>query len=723
MIRFEDILEKVERYHPEADLELLRRAYIFSAREHRGQVRMSGEPYLVHPLEVAGLLADMKLDVVTVSAGLLHDTVEDSLTTIEQIEQYFGPEIARIVNGVTKISQITVASREEAQAESLRKMVLAMVDDVRVILVKLADRLHNMRTLGYLPRDKQVRIARETLEVYAPIAHRLGMGRIRGELEDLAFQYLLPEDYHRLKEAVDKKRPALEATLEVMKKEIRARLDAERIPVIAVEGRVKRLYSIFQKMRRKKVTLDEIYDLVAVRIITTSVRDCYAALGVIHQAWPPIPGRFRDWIATPRENMYQSLHTSVLGQDGVPLEIQIRTEQMHRIAEEGIAAHWKYKEGKLGEHVEDRAFAWLRRLLDEQQETRDAREFLENLKLDLYPTEVFAFTPKGKVIELPRGATPVDFAYAIHTEVGHTCTGAKVNGRIVPLRYQIRNGDVVEIITTAGHHPSRDWLSFVKTNRARTKIRKWLSEAERREAIELGKRLLEREAEKFHLSLKKLTSNGELEKIAPDYGYQKLDDLYAAVGYGKVSPRGVIIRFVPPEVIAEVEEKPPTKIAEVTERVKKALGLRDAAIRVKGMDDLMVYRARCCNPIRGEEIIGYITRGKGVAVHARRCTNVPGLMVNRERIIPVEWMKGGDQEPYAVPLHVTVEDRPGVLAEITSAIASIKTNIRDARARTTPDGRGEIRITVEIFDLKHLQRIIAAIKAVEGVIDVERAER
>ena len=723
VIRFEDILEKVERYHPEADLELLRRAYIFSAREHRGQVRMSGEPYLVHPLEVAGVLADMKLDVVTVSAGLLHDTVEDSLTTIEHIEQYFGPEIARIVNGVTKISQITVASREEAQAESLRKMVLAMVDDVRVILVKLADRLHNMRTLGYLPRDKQVRIARETLEVYAPIAHRLGMGRIRGELEDLAFQYLSPEDYHRLKEAVDKKRPALEATLEAMKKEIRARLDAERIPVIAVEGRVKRLYSIFQKMRRKKVTLDEIYDLVAVRIITSSVRECYAALGVIHQAWPPIPGRFRDWIATPRENMYQSLHTSVLGQDGLPLEIQIRTEQMHHIAEEGIAAHWKYKEGKLGEHVEDRAFAWLRRLLDEQQETRDAREFLEDLKLDLYPTEVFAFTPKGKVIELPRGATPVDFAYAIHTEVGHTCTGAKVNGRIVPLRYQIRNGDVVEIITTAGHHPSRDWLSFVKTNRARTKIRKWLSEAERREAIELGKRLLEKEAEKFHLSLKKLTGNGELEKIAPDYGYQKLDDLYAAVGYGKVSPRGVIIRFVPPEVIAEVEEKPPTKIAEVTERVKKALGLRDTAIRVKGMDDLMVYRARCCNPIRGEEIVGYITRGKGVAVHARRCTNVPGLMVNRERIIPVEWMKGSDQEPYAVPLHVTVEDRPGVLAEITSAIASIKTNIRDARARTTPDRRGEIRITVEIFDLKHLERIIGAIKAVEGVIDVERAER
>jgi len=723
VIRFEDILEKVERYHPDADFELLRRAYIFSAREHRGQVRMSGEPYLVHPLEVAALLADMKLDVVTVSAGLLHDTVEDSLTTIEDLERYFGPDIARIVNGVTKIGQITVASREEAQAESLRKMVLAMVDDVRVILVKLADRLHNMRTLGYLSREKQMRIARETLEVYAPIAHRLGMGRIRGELEDLAFQYLLPEDYQRLKEAVDKKRPTLEASLETMKKEIRTKLEAERIPLLAVEGRVKRLYSIFQKMRRKKVTLDEIYDLVAVRIILQTVRDCYAALGVIHQTWPPIPGRFRDWIATPRENMYQSLHTSVLGQEGLPLEIQIRTEQMHRIAEEGIAAHWKYKEGKLGEHVEDRTFAWLRRLLDEQQDTRDAREFLEDLTLDLYPTEVFAFTPKGKVIELPRGATPVDFAYAIHTEVGHACTGARVNGRIVPLRYQIRNGDVVEIITTAGHHPSRDWLSFVKTNRARSKIRKWLSEAERREAIELGRRLLEKEAEKFHLSLKKLTGNGGLEKIAPDYGYQKVDDLYAAIGYGKVSPRGVLTRFVPPDVIAQVEEKPPTRIAEVTERVKKALGLGETALRVKGMDDLMVYRARCCNPIRGEEIVGYITRGKGVAVHAKRCSNVPGLMVNRERIIPVEWMKGSGQEPYAVPLLVIVEDRQGVLAGIASAIAQIKTNIRDARARTTPDGRGEIKVTVEIFDLTHLERVIRAIKAVEGVIDVERMER
>ncbi len=723
MIRFEDILEKVERYHPGADLELLRRAYIFSAREHRGQVRLTGEPYLVHPLEVANILADQRLDVVTVSAGLLHDVIEDCGVTLEELQYYFGPEIARIVNGVTKIGQIAFASREEAQAESLRKMVLAMVDDVRVILVKLADRLHNMRTLDPLPREKQKRIAQETLDVFAPIAHRLGMGRLRGELEDLAFKYLYPEDYRRLKDSVDRKRPHLEAQLEELKAQIRARLEAEGIPVIAIEGRVKRLYSIFQKMRRKKVSLDQIYDLMAVRVILQSVRDCYAALGIIHQTWNPIPGRFRDWIATPRENMYQSLHTSVISETGHSFEVQIRTEEMHRVAEEGIAAHWKYKEGKLGEQAEDKMIAWLRRLLDEQQEARDAREFLEDLKLDLSPTEVFAFTPKGKVIELPQGATPIDFAYAIHTEIGHHCAGAKVNGRLVSLRYQIRTGDVVEILTSPNQRPSRDWLRFVKTHRARTKIRRWLREQEHRQAMELGRRLLEREAEKLRLKIKDLIGDSELEKIAPDHGYQKSEDLLAAIGYGKVSARSVLARFVPADALIELEEKPKSKLTEVTERVKRALGLREAPVRVRGIEDLVIYRARCCNPIRGEEIIGYITRGKGVAVHARRCSNVPALLVNRERIVEVEWTRGEESEPYAVALYVVVEDRPGILAGITSAIANIKTNIRDARARTTSDGRGEIRLTVEIFDLKHLERVIRSIRSVEGVIDVEREER
>jgi GTP pyrophosphokinase len=723
MIRFEDILEKVERYHPETDLEMLRRAYIFSAREHRGQVRMSGEPYLVHPLEVANILADLKLDVITVSAGLLHDVIEDRPVTAEEMERYFSPEIARIVDGVTKISQMQFTSREEAQAESLRKMVLAVVNDPRVILVKLADRLHNMRTLNYVPREKQVRVSQETLDVYAPIAHRIGMGRIRGELEDLAFKYLHPDDHQRLKDAVDKKRPKLEADLVAIQKQMHAKLEENGIKVVEMEGRVKRLFSIFLKMQRKKVTLEEIYDLMAVRIIVGSLRDCYGALGVVHQNWTPIPGRFRDWIASPRENMYRSLHTSVVGLDGQSFEVQIRTEEMHQTAEEGIAAHWKYKEGKLGKQAEDNIFSWLRRLIDEQQETRDPRDFLEDLKVDLYPKEVFAFTPKGKVIELPRGATPIDFAYTVHTEVGHTCTGAKINGRLVPLRYQIRNGDIVEIVTTPGHKPSRDWLRFVKTNRARTKIRRWLTERERIEAVELGKRLLEKETDKARLSLKKLITGGELENIAHEYGCQKTDDVLAAVGYGKVSPRSIVVRFVPEEALAGLEGQPKSKLAEVTDRVKKVLGFGDAPIRVKGMDNLMIYRARCCNPIRGEAIVGYITRGKGVAVHARRCNNVPGLLVNRERFVEVEWLKGDGLEPNAVPVHVVTEDRQGMLADIATAIANIKTNIREARAGTNTDGRAELKLIVEIFDMKHLERVVNAIKAVDGVIDAERTER
>lgn len=722
MIRFEDIVEKVKESHPTVDEELLRKAYLFSAMQHRGQTRMSGEPYLVHPLEVAYMLAEMRLDVVCVATGLLHDVVEDSATTIEQIEHYFGSDIAHLVDGVTKLSQISYASREEQQAESMRKMLLAMVDDIRVILVKMADRLNNMRTLNHLPRDRQIRIAQETLDVYAPIAHRLGMGRIRGELEDLAFRYLYPDDYERVREALGKKRQVLESTLEALKKRIRAQMEESGIKLIDIQGRVKRLYSIYLKMKRQKVTLDQIYDLIAVRIITTSVRDCYAALGVIHTHWTPVPGRFKDWVATPRENMYQSIHTSVISENGQPFEVQIRTEEMHQIAEEGIAAHWKYKEGRRGRHPEDKTYSWLRQLVEWQQEVKDPREFLDDLKLDLYPREVFAFTPKGKVIELPRGATPVDFAYAIHSEVGHTCTGAKVNGRLMPLRYQIRNGDVVEIITTPGHAPSRDWLKFVMTNRARNRIRKWLREQERVEAIELGKKLLEKEASRFRLSLKKILADDQLPHIASDYGFGKTEDLFASIGYGKTPARSIVSKFVPAGDLPPVEEKPASKLDQVAQAVKKALRLGEVPIRVKGVDDLMVYRAQCCNPIRGEPVVGYITRGKGVAVHARQCPNVPSLMVNRERVVDVEWMKGEEGEAYAVPLQVIVEDRPGALADVTQAIAAIKTNIRDARASVNANGQGELTFTVEIMDLKHLERVISAIKAVAGVIDVERKE-
>jgi GTP pyrophosphokinase len=720
MIRFETIIEKLRKNHPDADEQLLRRAYLFSARQHRGQTRQSGEPYLVHPLEVANILADLNLDPICVATGLLHDIVEDTETSAEEIEEYFGPEIAHLVDGLTKISKLDHASTEERQALNMRKMLLAMVDDVRVVLVKLADRLHNMRTLEYLPGEKRRRIAQETLDVYAPIAHRLGMARVRGELEDLAFKHLEPEEYQKLKELVESRRSRLEAFLEEVKQRILDMMGTSGIQIVYIEGRIKRLFSIYQKLRRQQINIDQVYDLVAMRIITESVKDCYAALGVIHTAWKPIPGRFKDWIAIPRENFYQSLHTSVVGDGGQSFEVQIRTREMQSIAEEGIAAHWKYKEGRRGTHTdEDEAFVWLKRLVEWQQEVKDSREFLDSLKLDLYPKEVYCFTPKGKVIELPRGATPVDFAFLIHTQVGLACVGAKVNSRIVPLKYQLRNGDVVEIMTSPSAHPSRDWMNFAKTSRARAKIRHYLAESERTTAIELGKKLFEKEADRFRLNTKKVLSNGDLDRIAADYGVARTDDLLAAIGYGKVLPRNVIAKLLPPDRVGEIEqEKRPT----LKQVVKRALGLQDRIV-VKGIDDVMVYRARCCNPIRGEEIMGYITRGKGVAVHSTRCPNMPGLLVNPERLIEVEWMKADakHESAYPVTMRLVTEDRPGMVADVTQAIAGVGTNIRDIRASLDDEGRGQLVLTAEIFDLKHLERIIGALKSVRGVMDVERA--
>jgi len=719
MIRFETIIEKLRKNHPDADEELLRRAYLFSAKQHRGQTRQSGEPYLVHPLEVANILADLNLDPICVATGLLHDIVEDTGTSAEEIEEYFGPEIAHLVEGLTKISKLDHASTEERQALNMRKMLLAMVDDVRVVLVKLADRLHNMRTLEYLPGEKRRRIAQETLDVYAPIAHRLGMARVRGELEDLAFKHLEPEEYQKLKELVESRRSRLEAFLEEVKQRILDMMGSSGIQIVYIEGRIKRLFSIYQKLRRQHITIDQVYDLVAIRIITESVKDCYAALGVIHTAWKPIPGRFKDWIAIPRENFYQSLHTSVVGDGGQPFEVQIRTREMQSIAEEGIAAHWKYKEGRRGTHTdEDEAFVWLKRLVEWQQEVKDSREFLDSLKLDLYPKEVYCFTPKGKVIELPRGATPVDFAFMIHTQVGLTCNGAKVNSRIVPLKYQLRNGDVVEIMTSPSAHPSRDWMNFAKTSRARSKIRHYLAESERATAIDLGKRLFEKEADRFRLNTRKILSNGDLDRVAADYGVARADDLLAAMGYGKVLPRNVIAKLLPPDRVGEIEqEKRPT----LKQVVKRALGLQDRIV-VKGIDDVMVYRARCCNPIRGEEILGYITRGKGVAVHSNRCPNMPGLLVNPERLIEVEWMKADakHESAYPVTMRLVTEDRPGMVADVTQAIAGVGTNIRDIRASLDEQGHGQLVLTAEVFDVKHLERIVAALKSVRGVMDVER---
>lgn len=725
MIRIEEIVEKVGRNHPQADLDMLRRAYFFSALHHKGQTRASGEPYLVHPLEVANILADMRLDEVSVATGLLHDVVEDTLVEPTVIRESFGEEIAHLVEGLTKIAHISTQSREEQQAENVRKMLLAMVDDVRVVLVKLADRLHNMRTLQHLKPEKRSRIAQETLDIFAPIAHRLGMGRLRGELEDLAFKNLHPEEYQELSSQLEQRRSEHKAFLKLVTERLEEKMTEGGVPFLRVEGRVKRLFSIWKKLKRQKIALDQVYDLVAVRIITPDeVRYCYAALGVVHNLWQPVPGRFKDWIATPRDNLYQALHTSVIGAKGQPFEVQIRTEEMHRIAEEGVAAHWKYKEGRRGAHDDDEAFQWLRSLIEWSQEVKDSRDFLESLKLDLYPKDVYAFTPMGKVIQLPRGATPIDFAYMIHTEVGNTCTGARINGRMVPLRTQIQNGDVVEILTAPNSHPSRDWLNLVKTSRARNRVRHWVAEQQRAESVELGRKLFEKEAARFNLNAKRVLNEKEFKAVANDYGYGRVDDLMAAIGYGKIVPRNVIAKYLGPEKFAELEQKRESplrsKVNAGVQAVKKFIRLGEDSIVVRGVDDLLVTRARCCNPVRGEDIVGYITRGKGVTVHARRCTNVQQLMVNPERIVEVEWAGGQDSAAYAVRLLAITENRTGMIADVTNAIKDIKTNIRSSNAAVSPDDRGRIEVTVEVFDLKHLDKVMSSIRKVPGVLDVER---
>jgi GTP pyrophosphokinase len=718
MIRLEDILSLVEKHHPGDDLEVIRRAYIFSAKEHKGQVRASGEAYLTHPLEVANILAEMKMDAVTISVGLLHDVVEDTLTSLETIEEFFGPEVAHLVDSVTKISQIQFTSQEAKQAENFRKMLLAMTDDIRVIVVKFADRLHNMRTLGYLSAERREAIARETMEIYAPLANRLGMGKIRGELEDLAFGYLEPKAYQELKESVERKRKTHEAFLAEVTRTVEEKMKEHGIPCFT-ESRIKRLYSIHQKLKKQRITIDQVFDLLAIRIITDNVKNCYAALGVIHNTWRPVPGRIKDFIAMPRPNMYQSLHTSVIA-GGQPFEVQIRTADMHSIAEEGIAAHWKYKDGKLvADDREDQRIAWLRHLVEWQQEMKDPEDFLSTLKIDLYPEEVYAFTPKGKVITLPRDATPVDFAYAIHTEVGNTCVGAKINGRMVPLKTKLKNGDIIEIVTQPGHTPSRDWLSFVKTSRARNKVRHWLNEQESEKAIELGRKLLEKEARKYRTSIRDILDNDKLQVLLQDQGASRIDDLLSSIGYGKLSARQVLSRLSPDGLKEPVEEE-----SRIGAAVKRVLGIGvEAKLKVKGFDDLLVYRAKCCNPIRGEEIIGYITRGKGVAVHSKKCPNVQNLLYDADRKIEVEWAGAvPTAEAYAVPLTIITEDRQGMLAEIAAVVSEIKSNILNVEARTS-EQRGTIDMTVEIPDMKHLERVIASIRKIDGVYDVTRSAR
>jgi GTP pyrophosphokinase len=724
LTKFRELMKRIQENRPQDDLSIVKKAYDYSLKHHEGQTRASGEPYLVHPLEVALVLAEMKMDPVAIAAGLLHDSVEDTSVTIVDIRKEFGEQVAHIVEGVTKISKIDFATREEAQAENLRKMMLAMVDDIRVVLIKLADRLHNMRTLEHLQPDRQRKIAEETLEIYAPIAHRLGMGKIRGELEDLGFLFLDPAGYEQVEKAVNARRKQGEAFLAKMQSIITDKLKEAGIQA-KVDSRIKRLYSIHKKLQRQRISVDQVYDLFAMRIITRSLQDCYAVLGIIHNIWRPVPGRIKDFIAMPRPNFYQSLHTSVITEDGTPFEIQIRTEEMHKMAEEGIAAHWKYKDGPVSAQDEQR-LAWLRQVVEWQRDVSDPNEFLSALKVDLYPEEVYTFTPKGKVVVLPRDATPIDFAYTIHTEVGHTCVGAKVNGRMVPLRHKLHSGDIVEILTQAGHKPSRDWLGLVRSSRSRNKIKHWLNVHQRERAIEIGRKLIEKEARKYRIALKEIKDD-ELLKVAGGYGLGKVDDLMSGIGYGKYSARQVLARLLPagatPSMAGDIEAEglsnTPGAIANVVRRV---FGDHNA-IMVKGQGDMLVYRARCCNPIRGESIVGYITRGKGVAVHGISCSNVTNLMYEPERRIDVEWARD-ESTPTAYPVKLTVycDDRFGMLKNITSVIGDAQSNIRNIGAHTA-NSQASVEIVLDISDLKHLEQIMAGLRKIPGVHEVQRLQK
>ncbi len=730
--RFEGMLAIVNANRPQDDLNLIRWAWIFCVQHHTGQKRASGEPYIIHPLEVAQVLAEWKMDSTAIAAGLLHDAVEDTDVTPNDIAKRFGEQVAHIVEGVTKLDKIKFANREDHQAENIRKMLLAMVTDVRVVIIKLADRLHNMRTLEHLKPEKQQKIARETLDIYAPLAHRLGMGKLRGELEDLAFRYTDPFAYQQLSTEVEALRGEGEIFLQKIVTQLEAKLREYNIKG-RVEWRIKRLYSIQQKLADNQIPVDQVYDLLAIRVICNTVQDCYALLGLLHSIWRPVPGRIKDFISMPRPNLYQSLHTTLIAEGGHQFEVQIRTEDMHRVAEEGIAAHWKYKASDNVTAKDEQRLAWVRQLMEWQREMSDPNEFMSTLKIDLYPEEVYTFTPKGKVVVLPKDASPIDFAYAIHTDVGHMTTGAKVNGRIVPLRHKLRNGDICEISTQAGHSPSRDWLSFTKSSRARNKIKHWLNEHQRERAIEIGKKLLDREARKYKLSLGKF-HEADYIRVAAEYGLGTEAELLANVGFGKYSARVVLNKLEPGSTMAiepvTPESGPGNTVGQMSDAVKKVyFGKGSDSLQVEGQDDLLVYRARCCNPIRGEEIIGYVTRGKGVAVHARPCPNVQNLLYESDRRIQVEWgaspLEPGAAKPQTYPVRLTVlcEDRSGLLKEFTAIIAEDGTNIRSVDSKPTADGNALVDFVIETVDVRHLNKLTQNLRKVQGVRDVQRVQK
>ncbi|HMA28997.1 MAG TPA: bifunctional (p)ppGpp synthetase/guanosine-3',5'-bis(diphosphate) 3'-pyrophosphohydrolase [Thermoanaerobaculia bacterium] len=725
MLRFEDILEKVESYHPGLDEDLLRRAYVVSAHEHRNQLRSSGEAYLVHPLNVAMILAEMKLDEASIAAGLLHDVLEDTSLTKERLSEIFGADVAHLVDGVTKIGKYAYTSKEAQQAETFRKMLLAMTDDLRVILVKLADRLHNMRTLEHLPEPRQRSTASETMEIYAPLANRLGMGKMKGELEDLSFRFLHPEEFAALRAAVDERMAASAANVEKIRLDLVAKTKAMGIEA-EITGRVKRYWSIRQKLIRQAIPLDQLYDVLAFRLLVDSIPDCYTVLGIVHQAWRPVPGRIKDYIAMPKRNFYQSLHTTLVPEGAPPFEVQIRTREMDLIAENGIAAHWKYKEGKplRSDARHEEHVGVLRQILETTKEVSDPREFLSSLRIDLYPDDVYTFSPKGAVYAFPRGATPVDFAYRIHTDVGHHCVGARVNGRLVPLKTPLENGDIVEILTSPSSQPSRDWLSFAVTSRARNKIRAFIHVAEKEQSIEIGRRLLERELKKWKKSLSRLLEAKAFDPLLSDFGAGKVDDLIADVGSGKVTSRALVAKLLPEtETAAGGVPPPPSKVAAISTAVRRVLPFGPAAgIRVKGENDLLATLARCCQPVPGDDIVGYVTRGRGVSVHATTCPNVRSLLFDPSREIPVEWATAKDAS-VTVDLEIRTEDRQGVLARITQVLSAANSNIRSIEARTSRDGNASIEASVTTRDRRHLERLLVSLRALPGVTDVRRKLR
>ena len=712
MIRLKDILDKVRAYHPDPDIDLIEKAYVFSAQVHKGQLRLSGEPYLTHPMEVAALLADLKLDDVSVVTGLLHDTVEDTLTSLEKIEEFFGKEIASLVDGVTKISKIQFHTSEEKQAENFRKMILAMSKDIRVILIKLTDRLHNMRTLRFLPQEKVIELAQETLDIYAPLANRLGIFWIKNALENLSLLHLHPEVYHDLEERVAHKEREIEKDVKEVIEIIKNKLDEFSIRA-EVHGRSKHLYSIYRKIQLQNLDFDQVYDLVGFRIVVESIKVCYEILGVVHSLWKPVPGRIKDYIAMPKANMYQSLHTTVIGPAGRRIEVQIRTQEMHHIAEQGIAAHWKYKEGKDIEKKEDEQFAWLRQLLEWQQDLKDPREFLDTVKIDLFPEEVYVFTPKGAVKQFPRGATPVDFAYSVHTEIGHRCVGARVNGRLVSLKYQLKNGDVIEIITSFQHKPSKDWLRFVKTSRARTKINHWIKLEERERSIKLGREICEKEFRKHGLNFSKLSKKEVMDNYLSELKLKNEEELLASIGYGRISAKQLLYKFVSPEELNKraQEESRIKKVA------KKITGEKKSGIIVKEIDDIMVRFGKCCNPLPGEKIKGYITRGRGVTIHTYDCLYIQSC--HQERLIDVKWDQR-EKLAYPVKIEVISVDKKGLLAAISSSISSAEANISNAYARTTQDQKAVSTFELEVNNFKHLRNVIRSVEKVKGVIKVNR---